>query len=92
MDCQELQRHKSLTITSKAFTEVINPIDGPRGSSKQQGLWSTKSLDFDRQYIEPEVNDILCEYFEDHVFARRLLIEWGYLDRRQDGSSYWRLK
>jgi len=53
---------------------------------------ASEGFEFDRQYTEPEVNDILREYFEDHVFARRLLIEWGYLDRRQDGSSYWRLK
>jgi len=53
---------------------------------------ASRAFEFDRQYIEPEVNDILREYFEDHVFARRLLIEWGYLDRRQDGSYYWRLK
>jgi len=53
---------------------------------------ASESFEFDKEYTEPEVNEILCEYFEDHVFARRLLIEWGYLDRRQDGSHYWRLK
>lgn len=35
------------------------------------------------------MNIILMELFEDHVFARRLLIEWGFLDRVDDGSRYW---
>ena len=43
-------------------------------------------------YSEPEVNDKLAEMFDDHVFARRLLIEWGFLDRNPDGSKYWRIK
>ena len=41
-------------------------------------------------YTEPEVNEILVELFDDHVFARRLLISWDLLDRTPDGSSYWR--
>ena len=42
-----------------------------------------------REFSESEVNIILMELFEDHVFARRLLIEWGFLDRVADGSRYW---
>lgn len=41
------------------------------------------------EYSETEVNIILMQLFEDHVFARRLLIEWGFLDRVADGSKYW---
>jgi hypothetical protein len=40
-------------------------------------------------YTEPEVNEILVELFDDHVFARRLLISWNLLERTLDGSSYW---
>ncbi|NBQ93043.1 MAG: DUF2087 domain-containing protein [Micrococcales bacterium] len=46
----------------------------------------------DMRYSEKQVNEVLAEIFDDHVFARRLLIEWGFLDRERDGSSYWRLK
>ncbi|NBR62163.1 MAG: DUF2087 domain-containing protein [Actinobacteria bacterium] len=46
----------------------------------------------DMHYSEKQVNEVLAEIFDDHVFARRLLIEWGFLDRERDGSSYWRLK
>ena len=47
---------------------------------------------FESKFSEAEVNDKLREFFDDHVFARRLLIEWGFLDRAFDGTSYWRLK
>ena len=47
---------------------------------------------FEAKFTEAEVNDKLREFFDDHVFARRLLIEWGFLDRTPDGTSYWRLK
>jgi hypothetical protein len=49
-------------------------------------------FDFNEKYDEPAVNDVLMNIFDDHVFARRLLIEWGFLDRTPDGSAYWRIK
>jgi hypothetical protein len=42
-------------------------------------------------FSEAAVNELLMVRFEDHVFARRLLIEWGFLDRTPDGSKYWNL-
>ena len=42
-----------------------------------------------KKYTETEVNILLMQLFEDHVFARRLLIEWGFLDRVADGTRYW---
>jgi hypothetical protein len=47
---------------------------------------------FNEKFDEPAVNDVLMNIFDDHVFARRLLIEWGFLDRTPDGSAYWRIK
>ena len=43
----------------------------------------------DKQYTESQVNLMLMAEFDDHVFARRLLIEWGFLDSSTDGSRYW---
>jgi hypothetical protein len=43
----------------------------------------------DRRYTEPQVNELLKPLFIDHVFARRALIERGYLDRTPSGSEYW---
>ena len=40
-------------------------------------------------YSEKEVNEILHTAYEDYVTLRRLLIEYGFLDRLPDGSQYW---
>jgi len=40
-------------------------------------------------YSEKEVNEILQTVHEDYVTLRRLLIEYGFLDRLPDGSQYW---
>jgi hypothetical protein len=42
-----------------------------------------------RQYSETEINILLMQLFEDHVFARRMMIENRILDRTPNGSSYW---
>jgi hypothetical protein len=41
------------------------------------------------EYTETQVNIILMQLFEDHVFARRLMIVNGILDRTPTGSKYW---
>ena len=46
----------------------------------------------DRRYSEFEVNVALMSFVVDHVFARRLLVEWGFLGRETDGSAYWLLR
>ena len=48
-----------------------------------------KNFDSAKTYTEKEVNAILKEFYEDYVLLRRQLIEYGFMDRTQDGSSYW---
>lgn len=48
-----------------------------------------KRFDVNRKYSEKEVNEILMEAYPDFVTLRRYLIEYGFLDRVRDGSSYW---
>ncbi len=43
----------------------------------------------ERMYTEKEVNQILLTAFDDYVTLRRYLIEYGFLDRKPDGSQYW---
>jgi hypothetical protein len=43
-----------------------------------------------RRYTEKEVNAILAPVWHDHVTIRRYLIEYRFLDRKADGSEYWR--
>lgn len=45
-----------------------------------------------REYSEPEVNGILMPLYMDHVTIRRYLIEYRFLDRKPDGSAYWKVE
>ena len=44
-----------------------------------------------RVYSERQVNELLLEWhtFGDWALLRRMLNDWGYLDRERDGSRYW---
>ncbi len=54
------------------------------------------SLDSDRDYSEGEINEALLEWGDrvapaiesDHVTVRRLLVDYGYLERTADGRWY----
>lgn len=42
-----------------------------------------------KTYTEKEINEILTTIYPDYVVLRRYLIEYGFIDRKSDGSSYW---
>lgn len=44
----------------------------------------------DRKYTEKQINTILKRIWSDYVYLRRALIEYGFLERTQTGSEYWR--
>jgi hypothetical protein len=46
-------------------------------------------LETNYQYDEHALNQILMGYYEDYVLIRRYLVDYGFLDRKSDGSSYW---
>jgi hypothetical protein len=47
------------------------------------------SMEDDTVYSEKEINRILQPIYHDFVTLRRYLIEYGFLDRKSDGSEYW---
>ncbi|MGE7759004.1 DUF2087 domain-containing protein [Peribacillus sp. NPDC097895] len=49
----------------------------------------TNRFENERNYEEKEINQILGSIYHDHVLVRRYLIEYGFLDRKPDGSQYW---
>ena len=49
----------------------------------------SKRFQIGKIYGEKEVNQILKMVYEDYVTLRRYLIEYGFLDRKPDGSQYW---
>ncbi|MEJ8548807.1 DUF2087 domain-containing protein [Brevibacillus borstelensis] len=48
-----------------------------------------KRFESDRTYTEKEVNEFLKALYDDYVTVRRYLIDYGFLDRKADGSEYW---
>jgi len=48
-----------------------------------------KRFEAEKLYNEKEVNEILKTAHDDFVTLRRYLIEYGFLDRKSDGSRYW---
>lgn len=88
-------------ITEKEREEIIKKYfpEGPEGKMKEFPKKEKRKIvllnelikRFDRQkkYSEAEVNDVLKTAFHDFVTLRRYLIEYGYMDREQDGSLYW---
>lgn len=48
-----------------------------------------KSFTAGKKYSEPEINKMLGRIYEDYPTLRRYLIEYGFLDRTKDCSTYW---
>lgn len=48
-----------------------------------------KRFERDHSYNEKEINEILKSANDDYVTLRRYLVEYGFLDRKHDGSQYW---
>ncbi len=49
----------------------------------------TKRFESKRFYTEKEINTVLKTAYHDFVTLRRYLIEYGFMERKPDGSSYW---
>jgi hypothetical protein len=48
-----------------------------------------KNFSKGKMYSEKEINRVLKRIYEDFVSLRRALIEYGFIERKNDGSSYW---
>lgn len=73
-----------------------NGIDGPLmkfPKKEKQKLATLRVLiqrfEKEKTYTEKEINHVLKKAYEDFVTLRRYLIEYGFLDRKDDGSEYW---
>ena len=49
-----------------------------------------RDIEKDVRYTEQQINDILEKYNEDFPRLRRELVGFGYLNRTNNGSEYWR--
>ena len=80
--------------------ELINNLDQvvrwpkkPKDKEVVINFLSTK-FDLNKKYTEKEVNNIIQNHhvFNDIPLLRRELISKKLLNRRQDGSFYWKVK
>lgn len=46
-------------------------------------------IDKEKKYNEKEINLLIAQAYSDYVTIRRYLIDYGFLERKADGSSYW---
>ena len=51
-----------------------------------------KAFDLGKRYSEKKVNDILGSFHEDTASLRRELVGAGLMQRKSDGSAYWRVE
>lgn len=80
-------------IIKKYFPEGTNQILVKFPPKEKQRLIVlreiVKRLEVDHIYDEKELNEILKTAYDDYVLIRRYLIEYGFIDRKSDGSQYW---
>lgn len=53
-------------------------------------LWIKDLFEEERIYTEQDVNRVLETVYPDYVMIRRFLIDYGFLSRKSNGSSYWK--
>ena len=61
-----------------------------RSKLDRKFTWNAESVFPSNEAWEKEVNQILGRFHPDVVSIRRDLFDLGFLDRRNDGSDYWR--
>ncbi|WP_088548076.1 DUF2087 domain-containing protein [Paenibacillus aquistagni] len=80
-------------ILQQYFKEGLNgPIESfPKKEKRKLVILQALLNRFDRgqTYTEKQINEILMTAYPDYVTLRRYLIEYGFLDRKDDGSEYW---
>lgn len=47
-------------------------------------------FEYEKEYTEKEINEILKNYFDDYVMLRRYLIDFKYLVRDKYGKKYFK--
>jgi len=50
----------------------------------------TEEIEFGVNYTEQELNKIIKDIYFDYILVRRYLVEYGFVSRKIDGSSYWK--
>ena len=79
----------------KLINELNQIIRWPKKPSDKRMLikWLSEKFKVGQQYSEKEINKIIedCHSFNDTPLLRRELVSQKFLDRKNDGSVYWRI-
>ena len=92
-DRYNVTKEEKEAIIKKYFPEGMEgPLkkissEGKAAASRSSG--NCQSYKSEQTYSEKEMNQILENVYHDYVMIRRYLIEYGFLDRKLDGSQYW---
>ncbi|KYZ77947.1 transcriptional regulator [Anaerosporomusa subterranea] len=88
-----ITEQENAKILATHFKQGLNgPLDSyPLKEKKRVAIIRHLATLFavNKTYNEKEVNAILKPIYEDYVLLRRHLIDYGFMDRTLDGSSYW---
>lgn len=89
----EITEEENAKIIASVFTSM-EPLKLKVFSSKEKKKIVTLrkiagQFEKDRKYTEKEVNGILADIYDDYAVIRRYLIEYGFMNRTRDCSSYW---
>jgi len=79
---------------NKLINELEELVLWPKKPKDKQIVieWLSKKFKFEKQYSEKEVNQIIKNHhsFNDVPLLRRELISRFFLNRKDDGSIYWK--
>ena len=93
-------RDERYELTEKEKETILKTYFDPQGALKEMPAKAKRKLAVLAQiaenfkpevrYTEKQINTLLQRIWPDHVYLRRALIEYGFLERTADGSAYWR--
>ena len=69
----------------------ITRLPAKLGKKNRLSLALLDAFEFDVEYSEPELNEILKAYLDDFALVRRTLVDMGFLERDRYGRSYRRV-
>ena len=79
---------------NKLINEVAEIVRWPKKLSDKQFVikWLSMKFKSEKQYSEKDINKIIEEHhsFDDIALLRRELISKNFLERKNDGSIYWK--
>ncbi|CAN5920546.1 hypothetical protein BH23ACT10_BH23ACT10_05690 [soil metagenome] len=74
-------RFQDRPLDLAAHDSALLAARSPSGRRTSSSAWTPR-------YGEPEVNELLRRFHDDHATLRRALVDEGFLDR--SGGEYWR--